>query len=61
MTAAMSGLIKTAEDFDLAILLIGHLTKSKGSTVESAIYGASVLQNLSKGIFVFGPMPAGRP
>ena len=57
MTAAMTGLIKTAEDFDLAILPIGHLAKSKGSTVESAIYGASVLQNLSKGIFVFGPIP----
>ncbi len=57
MTKAMTRLIKVAEDFDLAILLIGHFTKSKGSTVESAIYGASVLQNLSKGIFVFGPIP----
>lgn len=57
MTRAMTGLIATAETFDLAILLIGHLTKSKGSTVESAIYGASVLQNLSKGLFVYSPIP----
>jgi hypothetical protein len=57
MTRGMNGLIEIAKAFNLAILLIGHLTKSKGSTVESAIYGASVLQNLSKGIFVFGPIP----
>jgi len=56
-TRTMDGLIRIAQEFDLAILLIGHLTKSKGSTVETAIYGASVLQNLSKGIFVFGPVP----
>ena len=57
MTEAMTGLIKLADQFDLAVVMIGHLTKSKGSTVESAIYGASVLQNLSKGLFVFGPVP----
>ena len=57
MTRAMTGLIAVAEKFDLAILMIGHLTKSKGSTVESAIYGASVLQNLSKGLFVYGQIP----
>lgn len=56
-TKAMTGLIKIAEKFNLAILLIGHLTKSKGSTVESAIYGASVLQNLSKGLFIYGKIP----
>ena len=32
MTRAMTGLIAVAEKFDLAILMIGHLTKSKGST-----------------------------
>jgi RecA-family ATPase len=56
-TRAMDGLIRIAQEYDLAILLIGHLTKSKGSTVETAIYGAGVLQNLSKGLFVFGPIP----
>jgi RecA-family ATPase len=56
-TRAMDGLIGIAQEYDLAILLIGHLTKSKGSTVESAIYGAGVLQNLSKGLFVYGPLP----
>jgi RecA-family ATPase len=56
-TRAMTGLIEVAQEFDLAVLMIGHLTKSKGSTVESAIYGAGVLQNLSKGLFVYSRIP----
>lgn len=56
-TESMTGLIEIATDLDLAILLFGHLTKSKGSSVESAVYGAGVLQNLSKGLFLYGPVP----
>jgi hypothetical protein len=57
MTEAMVGLVKIARDRNISIIMLGHMTKSKGSTVETAIYGASVLQNMSKGLYVLAAIP----
>jgi AAA domain len=46
-----------AEEFGLCILLVGHLTKTHGDTVESAIGGAGAIQNMAKLILLFGPQP----
>jgi hypothetical protein len=55
---SISGLLKLAREYDLAVILIGHTTRGKHGSVEAMIAGSSVLQNLSKSIFVFGPEPA---
>ena len=53
----MQALKVMAEEFALCILLVGHLTKTHGDTVESAIGGAGAIQNLAKLILIFGPQP----
>ena len=54
---SISGLMKLAREFDLAVVLVGHTTKGKHASVEAMIGGSQVLQNLGKAIFVFGPEP----
>ena len=53
----MTGLRKMAIEFDIAVLLIGHTTKGKHASVEAMIAGATVLQNMSKAIYLFGAEP----
>ena len=55
---SISGLLRLAREFNLAVMLIGHTTRGKHGSVEAMIAGSSVLQNLSKSIFVFGPEPS---
>ncbi|MDP9296966.1 MAG: hypothetical protein M3O88_09780, partial [Actinomycetota bacterium] len=54
---AMRGLIRLAEEFELAVVLIGHTVKTSRGSVESMIGGAGVIQNLAKAIYVLGPDP----
>jgi KaiC/GvpD/RAD55 family RecA-like ATPase len=54
---AMDGLKTFAEDYDLSIVFVHHLVKGKHATVESMIGGMSVLQTLSKTIYVYGGYP----
>ena len=54
---SISGLLKLARTYNLAVILIGHTTRGKHASVEAMIAGSSVLQNLSKSIYVFGPEP----
>jgi hypothetical protein len=53
----ITGLLKLSIDFDMAIVLVGHTTKGKHGSVEAMIAGHSVLQNMSKAIYIFGPEP----
>jgi hypothetical protein len=53
----MQALKVIAEEFGTCILLVGHMTKTRGDTVESAIGGAGAIQNLAKLILIFGPQP----
>jgi AAA domain-containing protein len=53
----MQGLRTLAEELNVCILLVAHLTKSLGDTVEAAIGGAGALQNLAKFILLLGPQP----
>lgn len=55
---ALQAMTEVAKKFNLAIVLLHHFNKDKGSTVESAIGGQGVLQNLSKAIFVWGRWPS---
>jgi hypothetical protein len=52
---AMRGLVRLAQDFEMAVLLVGHTVKSSGRSVQAAIGGAGVIQNLAKAIYVLGP------
>ena len=54
---AMVGLKTFAEEYDISIIFIHHLVKGKHATVESMIGGMTVLQNLSKTIFVLRRVP----
>ncbi len=56
----IQGLLKLAFDFDMAVVLIGHTTKGRHASVEAMIAGATVLQNMSKAIYIFGPEPGTR-
>jgi hypothetical protein len=42
------------------VVLIGHTTKGKHGSVEATIAGSTVMQNLSKAIFIFGPEPGSK-
>ena len=56
-TDALLGLARLAREFHLAVLLIGHLNKSKTSSVAQAMQGLAVFQAESKGLYVLGLDP----
>lgn len=56
----IKGLLELAIEFDIAVVLVGHTTKGKHASVEAMIAGSTVLQNMSKAIYVFGAEPGSR-
>jgi AAA domain len=55
---SMLGLVRLAREFDLAVVLIGHLNKTRAAgNVAAAMQGLQVLQAESKAIFVLGRNP----
>lgn len=46
-----------AHELELGILVVNHMIKVKGSSVEAAIAGPGALQNQAKSIFILGPQP----
>ncbi len=58
--AAMEGLGRIAEDYELSVLVVSHFTKSKGGSVEVAIGGTGAVQNGAKCILVVGPAADGQ-
>jgi hypothetical protein len=57
-SVAMRGLVDVAEQLGLAVVLLGNTVKGGRASVEAAIGGAGVVQNLAKAIFILGPDPA---
>ena len=54
---AMEGLKKIAEFFGIHILIVAHFIKVRNHSVEAAIGGSGVIQNLAKAIYIAGPQP----
>ena len=57
---ALLGLVRLAREFRLAVVLIGHLNKSKTGTAAQAMQGLGVFQAESKGLYVLGLDPDDR-
>jgi KaiC/GvpD/RAD55 family RecA-like ATPase len=54
---AMVGINNFARDHDVSVIFVHHFIKGKTATVEAAIGGQGIIQNLSKTIYILGHYP----